>query len=96
MEGEAGGGIISRLGGAFGGAGWSRAARPAYPSVAQLPTIHLPAPQLRGGPGINERPQRGAIKRGIDTIAAHSLALPQPAGHQGISRGPIRVVGYGS
>jgi len=29
-------------------------------------------------------------------IAESSLALPQPAGHQGISRGLIRVVGYGS
>jgi hypothetical protein len=37
----------------------------------------------------------GAIKRGKDMIAENSLALPQPAGHQGISRGLIRVVGYG-
>jgi hypothetical protein len=29
-------------------------------------------------------------------IAEHSLAVPQPSGHQGISRGPIRVVGFGS
>jgi hypothetical protein len=29
-------------------------------------------------------------------IAEHSLALPQAARHQGISRGLIRVVGYGA
>jgi hypothetical protein len=29
-------------------------------------------------------------------IAEHSLAVPQPAGRQGISRGLIRAVGYGA
>jgi hypothetical protein len=41
-------------------------------------------------------PETGRHKRGKDMIAEHSRAFPQPAGHQGISRGLIRVVGYGS
>jgi hypothetical protein len=97
MEGEAGGGIISRLGGAFEGAGLSCAARTAYPSVAQLVTIRLAVPQPRGGdPDITERPQGARSNGGKDTIAEHSHTLPQPDGHQGIGRGLIRVVGYGS
>jgi hypothetical protein len=78
------------------GAGLSCAARPAYPSVVQAVTIRLAVRQPEEGNRASSRGRNGRDRTGKDMIAGHSLALPQTAGHRGISRGLIRVVGYGS
>jgi hypothetical protein len=60
---------------AWKGTGLSCAARPAYPSTAQLVTIRLAAPQPRGGePGIIEGPQ-GARSNGEKTRLLNSASL---------------------